>query len=197
MSTRKYYKPAKQGAKFVLNRKEGRANIAIGSEGYSTIDPAIQSELARHPLKGHKAGFIEITSSQRRSASDTSTGDGNQADAGTADTEKKDTKSDNKFKNLPPDTDFPYNYGGSYYFLSNGQKVQGQEEAEAAQASLDTSSGEEKSDKGPAAEEVTNINQARDYLISEGLDGRKLTSKEKIIAAAKDLDPPVEFPNLD
>lgn len=41
----------------------------------------------------------------------------------------KGSKSDNSFEDLPDDTEFPYNYGGNWWFLSNGDKHQGDEES--------------------------------------------------------------------
>lgn len=51
--------------------------------------------------------------------------------------EEKDESEDNEFENLPEGTEFPYNYGGSHYFLSNGEKVQGKQAAKKAQSQLD------------------------------------------------------------
>lgn len=113
--------------------------------------------------------------------------------------EKEDPESDNKFAGLPDDTEFPYHYGGGMYFLSNGEKFKGKkEEAVAAEAVLHEST------EIPAANDTEtkpdtstmNLNQAKDYLISKGVDGRTLTSKEKIIKAGKELSPPAEFPEL-
>lgn len=50
---------------------------------------------------------------------------------------EKDEKSDNDFDSLPEDTEFPYNYGGNWYFLSDGSKVQGEGAAIEAQEALD------------------------------------------------------------
>lgn len=49
---------------------------------------------------------------------------------------EKDESKDNDFESLPEGTEFPYNYGGSHYFLSNGEKVQGKQLAQAKQDEL-------------------------------------------------------------
>lgn len=54
-----------------------------------------------------------------------------------------DPEADNTFEDLPPDAEFPYHYGGGNYFLSNGEKVNGREEAEAAQSELDSEDTDE------------------------------------------------------
>ncbi len=55
----------------------------------------------------------------------------------------KGSKSDNSFEDLPDDTEFPYNYGGNWWFLSNGDKHQGDEESatEAEEALNDSTDG--------------------------------------------------------
>lgn len=42
-----------------------------------------------------------------------------------------------------PEGDFPRHVGGGYYDLSNGERVQGKEEAEERQTALDAAAGEQ------------------------------------------------------
>lgn len=51
--------------------------------------------------------------------------------------ETKDPTHDNVFANLPDDTEFPYHYGGGNYYLSDGSKVSGKQEAVEAQQEID------------------------------------------------------------
>lgn len=120
---------------------------------------------------------------------------------------KQDPKSDNRFEDLPADTKFPYHYGGGMWWLSDGSKVQGKKaEAQAAEDALhqnetDAGSSEDDGETGQGTAQIepksiTNINQARDFLLYKGVDGKALTSKKSILEEARNLDPPVEFPNL-
>lgn len=47
------------------------------------------------------------------------------------------TDLDDRFLNLPDDTEFPHHYGAGNYYLSNGEKVNGKDEALEAQAEID------------------------------------------------------------
>lgn len=51
------------------------------------------------------------------------------------------TERSNNFEDVPEDAEFPWQYGPSHYFLSNGNKVQGQKAAQKAQEQLDENEG--------------------------------------------------------
>lgn len=201
---------------------ESLPSIRIGGSGFVTEDPQIQKELDSHPLKGHRLGFIEVESFAPKkvianragdqekeiippsTGKDTSRGGAEAQGKGTTE-DTSDPEADNTFDSLPADTKFPYHYGGGHYFLSDGSKFKGKKkEAQAAEEEISRGGAEAQSKKGEdedpkvtVVEDVTNINQLKDYVIEYGdVDAATLTTPDAILAAAEALDPPAEFPNL-
>lgn len=146
-------------------------HIEIPGSGYLPESDEVQKKLLKHPLKGHQFGFIVIPVEKLKKGkapifnAEISADIKNAVDGETEQEKPKKKK---------------------------GKTSKGKGNAEiivAEETEDDDGDGE------ITVKDVTNIQQAKEFLISQhGVDGRKIGDPEKINAKAEELG--VSFPNL-
>jgi hypothetical protein len=191
----RFFKPGMEGGVFYVKRKN-QSDFEIGPHGVAVRDSDLLDTLDEHPLKGDYIGFYEVDSlaapkviTTQASDDDTPVIPGEEAVDALSIPE---TKAAIKDQNLSDE---------EIIALTKGDDRKGiQDIHDAARERLEEADNEDDEDNKEETvikDDITNINQLKDFISEQdGVDGRSLTTPDKILAAAKQLDPPHEFPNL-
>jgi hypothetical protein len=195
MSNLRYFKPGISGGSFYLHRSgEDVPDVEIPRTGIAIpAGSELLNELEDHPLKNHRMGFIEVKSLDRDEPIEYVPDEEEEKPTST-DITVKETRKHVSQHDLSPQEVIDFTDGDE----REGVKAI-RERAEKRLAETSDDSGTDDSQREAViVDDVSNINQLKDYLVDEhGMDGRTMTDADTIISAAKKLEPLHQFPNVE